>query len=297
MREEDHLRKGEKSHVFESLVSGAIAGLAARSAIAPLDTLKLRLQLGTDTLPHTLKSLIRHEGLLALWKGNLAGSIMYIIYGSVQFGTYSYTNAALLKVCDVPPTIHSTLAGAITGMASSLCSYPFDVLRTRLATTTTTTTTATTGRSGRGLYQHIERIYIREGLGGFFHGVATSMANVTVSTAAMFGTYEGIRARWPETNAGTAGAISGVISRTITFPLDTIRRRLQIRTSSELGQMTNNGYIGKHMQRSAITLCVQIVRDEGVKVLFRGIGLGLLKSVPNTAINLWVYENLMRVLT
>ena len=70
--------------------------------IAPLDVIKIRLQLQIHSLSDpfsvrnvkgpvykgtlgTLKQILREEGLTGLWKGNIPAELMYLTYGSAQF--------------------------------------------------------------------------------------------------------------------------------------------------------------------------------------------------------------------
>src|SRR3954469_15696439 len=86
-----------------------------RFVIAPLDVVKIRLQLQThslsDPLSHrdlkgspiykgilpTLKHILREEGVAGLWKGNIPAELMYVAYGAIQFTTYRSVTMGLQK--------------------------------------------------------------------------------------------------------------------------------------------------------------------------------------------------------
>ena len=81
----DYLRKGTATQLWKSTLAGGIAGVMARNVIAPLDTIKIRLQITPNILSINNNSLyervidmIRREGIRSFWKGNLSGSIMYL---------------------------------------------------------------------------------------------------------------------------------------------------------------------------------------------------------------------------
>ena len=74
--------------------------------IAPLDVIKIRLQLQIHSLSDplsvrnisgpvykgtlgTLKQILREEGITGLWKGNIPAEVMYLTYGSIQFSAYT----------------------------------------------------------------------------------------------------------------------------------------------------------------------------------------------------------------
>jgi len=71
------------------------------------------------------------------------------------------------------------------------------------------------------------------------------------------------------------GGLAGIFAQTICYPLDTIRRRMQMkgRVYSGLG----NAF-------------VTIFREEGFKGFYKGIVPNAIKVVPNNAIRFVVYE-------
>ena len=106
IKEEDSLRKGQNVAVWKTLLAGAVSGLLARSVTAPMDTIKIRLQLtpanglkplGSQVMQIS-KSMIKNEGIRAFWKGNIPGSLLYVTYGSTQFSSYSLFNKYLAPV-------------------------------------------------------------------------------------------------------------------------------------------------------------------------------------------------------
>ena len=81
-------------HVSDDMVAGAIAGVVARLIAAPFDILKIRSQLQTDSKQSTngitsiirsFKGIVKEEGYIALWKGNLSATYLWITYAMVQF--------------------------------------------------------------------------------------------------------------------------------------------------------------------------------------------------------------------
>ena len=80
----------------DDLIAGAISGVAARMISAPFDVLKIRSQLKVDSkmtnsalsVIQSFNEIIKTEGFLALWKGNLSATYLWITYALVQFTTY-----------------------------------------------------------------------------------------------------------------------------------------------------------------------------------------------------------------
>jgi hypothetical protein len=78
------------------------AGFTARMAVAPVDLAKIRLQIqqgpvlgsGSGTLKyrgmlHTMKTVAREEGFLALWKGNIPAQLMVMTFVAIKFSAFN----------------------------------------------------------------------------------------------------------------------------------------------------------------------------------------------------------------
>lgn len=71
-----------------------------------------------------------------LWRGTLAGQLLYVPYTVVQFVTLQQVNLAARRMnltdSRAAPLV-SYASGAAAGIAATCVSYPFDLLRTTLA--------------------------------------------------------------------------------------------------------------------------------------------------------------------
>ena len=91
----------------------------------------------------------------------------------------------------------------------------------------------------------------------------------------------------------TAGIIAGVLAKTGTFPLDLIRKRLQIQGPSRVRYAGGRVPLyGKNVWKTG----TMIVKREGWKGLYRGLGVGLTKSAPASAITMWTYERALKLM-
>lgn len=334
-KDHDYLRKGEEVDVFKSLVSGGLSGLAARNVTAPLDTLKIRLQT-TVALKHNGKfigessnvvnlvsSMVRREGIRAFWKGNISGSTMYVVYGGVQFASYSIFNKQLEHYTKSYAGIHSALVGGLSGMTSSICSYPFDLLRTRFI--------ANKQFELLSLRDGIRDIWKHEGFKGFYHGSVSAMISISISTSVLFGSYEAIRIFCENKTRdkldktanisdigfykmlnSCASSISGTLAKLVTFPLDTVRRRILLKDSiyldkflpTDIPQQPKNimrNYFAQAKENNKTSrvffkMASQMVRQEGISSFYKGLSMALIKSIPSTAVSIWSYETIMRVI-
>ncbi|KAI1409652.1 mitochondrial carrier protein LEU5 [Hypoxylon sp. FL1857] len=79
----------------------------------------------------------------------------------------------------------------------------------------------------------------------------------------------------------TAGGISGAVSQTVAYPLEVIRRRMQV-----------SGAVGDgHRLRIAETASL-VFRERGIPGFFVGLSIGYIKVVPLAAVSFYTYERL-----
>jgi len=260
-----------------------------RFVIAPLDVVKIRLQLQThslsDPLSHspallrgspvykgtlpTLKRILHEEGLTALWKGNIPAELMYVSYSVVQFTTYRSVAVALhntLGEGKLPHAVESFIAGASAGAVSTTATYPLDLLRTRFA-----------AQGKQKVYQSligsVRDIARNEGHRGFFRGLSAAVGQIIPYMGMFFATYETLRLPLGTlqlpfgSGDATAGVLASVISKTGVFPLDLIRKRLQVQGP------TRELYVHKNIPvyKGVFKTMQSIIRTEGTRGLYRGL--------------------------
>ncbi|KAF2460018.1 mitochondrial carrier domain-containing protein [Lineolata rhizophorae] len=290
--------------------AGAIAGLVSRFVIAPLDVIKIRLQLQTHSLSDplsvasaqggpiykgtfgTLKHILRDEGITAFWKGNIPAEFLYLSYGSVQFLTYRRTSAFLSSL---PPPLGpppepflSFAAGALAGSVATSATYPLDLLRTRFAA-------QGRDRYYAGLRHAARSISAHEGARGWFAGVGAAVVQIVPYMGLFFAAYEGLKPALAGAGAplqalgsgdAVAGTVASVFAKTAVFPLDTVRKRLQVQGPSRGAYVHRNIPIYQGVYRTVRS----ILQREGPRGLYRGLSVSLLKAAPASAVTMWTYE-------
>ncbi|KAL2154377.1 hypothetical protein VTH82DRAFT_3053 [Thermothelomyces myriococcoides] len=301
----EHLK--DEGTRLEVTAAGATAGLIARFVIAPLDVVKIRLQLQThslsDPLTHrnlqggpiykgtlpTIRHILRHEGLTGLWKGNVPAELLYVCYGAVQFTAYRSTTLFLHSTFGkgtLPQSAESFIAGAVGGGVATAVTYPLDLLRTRFAA-------QGNDRIYTGLWWAVRQINREEGLRGFFRGLAPGVAQIVPYMGFFFAAYETLRPplsglQLPFSSGGAvAGTMASVLAKTGTFPLDLVRKRIQVQGP------TRSRYVHKNIPEYAggtIGAIRTILRTEGLRGLYRGLTVSLLKAAPTSAVTMWTYE-------
>ncbi|KAF3928124.1 Mitoferrin-1 [Arthrobotrys entomopaga] len=335
------------------IIAGAVAGVISRFCIAPLDVVKIRLQLQPQLLSHhhhvgvgfsalahgggggavlgtvykgiygTMKTIVQEEGITALWKGNIPAELLYLTYGATQF--FTYTQCKLLLSSNqhssssnvlLPTGIINSLSGGFAGGIATSITYPFDLLRTRFAAS------KAKGRDGRvykSLPAAIVGIYRAEGIKGFYRGGFAAVVQIVPYMGLFFGSYEGIKTalnKIPAPNIieymvederhravvenvvgrgsvdAVSGTLAGIWAKTGVFPLDTIRKRLQVQGPTR-GQYVHGDI---PVYEGVVRCGREIVRREGWRGLYRGLTVSLIKAAPASAVTMWTYGRVVEAL-
>ncbi len=84
------------------------------------------------------------------------------------------------------------------------------------------------------------------------------------------------------------GAGAGSISQTLTYPLDVLRRRMQVAgmKDSQLG----------YSDRTSLDVIRTILRNDGFTGLYRGLWPNLLKVAPSIGVSFLTYETVRNLL-
>ena len=271
--------------------------------------MKIRLQLQThslsDPLSHqgisgpiykgtvnTLKDIVRHESITGLWKGNIPAELLYVCYGGAQFTAYrSMTQLQSQLPYRLPASAESFVSGATAGAIATTVTYPLDLLRTRFAAQGTEKIYA-------GLLASVRDITKHEGSSGLFRGLGASIVQIVPYMGLFFASYEAFRLRFGEMDLpfssgdAVAGVTASVLAKTGVFPLDLVRKRLQVQGP------TRSRYVHRNIPeyRGVVGTVRSIVRNEGFRGLYRGLTVSLVKAAPASAITMWTYERALHSL-
>jgi solute carrier family 25 thiamine pyrophosphate transporter 19 len=254
----------------------------------------------------TLAHILRAEGIPGLWKGNVPAELLYVCYSAVQFTTYRAATQTLhstLGEGTVPQSAESFVAGAAGGAAATAATYPLDLLRTRFAA-------QGNDRVYAGLWRAVTQIAREEGARGFFRGLGPGLAQIVPYMGVFFAAYETLRPALvagqgggggglpdrllpflgSDSGAAVAGTVASILAKTGTFPLDLVRKRIQVQGP------TRARYVHKNIPEygGAVRALRTILRQEGVRGLYRGLTVSLVKAAPASAVTMWTYERALR---
>ena len=291
------------------ILAGGLAGLVSRFCIAPLDVVKIRLQLQThslsDPLSHrtvqgpiykgilpTLRTIVSEEGVTGLWKGNIPAELLYVCYGGVQFTSYRALSQLQAELpYRLPSSVESFISGAGAGAFATAVTYPLDLLRTRFAA-------QGTDKIYKSLIASVTDIARDEGPRGLFQGLSAAVGQIVPYMGLFFASYEVIRLQLGTVDMpfgsgdATAGILASTFAKTAVFPLDLVRKRLQVQGP------TRSKYVHRNIPeyRGVLSALQTILQSEGIRGLYRGLTVSLVKAAPASAVTMWTYERTLHFL-
>ncbi|WWD16260.1 hypothetical protein CI109_100686 [Kwoniella shandongensis] len=193
--------------------------------------------------------------------------------------------------------IHA-LAGSVGGCVSMALTYPLVNLSTRAA--------VQTKKEHLTIPQAIQKTLKEEGLSGLYSGLSSSLFGIAVTNGVYYAFYEETRSvlikRRAKTNSSLsalttgegiiAGLIAGSITTLVTNPIWTVQTAQSTRavTLSE----SRDG-VTKKIKPSGIDAAKEIIKQDGVRGLWRGIGPALI-LVINPVIQYTTFERLVSLL-
>nr|XP_032519146.1 graves disease carrier protein-like [Danaus plexippus plexippus] len=132
-------QKNNLDFILKNLLAGGVAGMCAKTTVAPLDRIKILLQAQSSHYKHHgvfggLMAIVKQESLIALYKGNGAQMVRIFPYAATQFTSFEIYKRYLSGL-SVPLVQHGDkfVAGAGAGVTAVTLTYPLDTIRARLA--------------------------------------------------------------------------------------------------------------------------------------------------------------------
>ncbi|CAG9818657.1 unnamed protein product [Phaedon cochleariae] len=301
-------KRNEKLSQFDFMIAGGGSGMITRALCQPLDVLKIRFQLQVEpisrksiskyqSIPQAVNVVLHEEGLKAFWKGHIPAQWLSIIYGTVQFWAFETLSKKVNKwnfSSNISPVVNFS-CGAISGVSATVASFPFDVIRTRLVAQ------SEQQKVYKGIVDSAREILRKEGTRVLFRGLWPTMVQVGPHAGAQFMCYklfEELYARLAKSDGTTlsssliAGSLAGFFAKTLIYPLDLAKKRMQIQGFEE-GRKS----FGKSFKCSGLNDClVKIYRFEGVLGYYKGLSPSLIKAVVTSALHFSSYEMICKFL-
>ncbi|XP_049874649.1 mitochondrial thiamine pyrophosphate carrier-like [Pectinophora gossypiella] len=310
-----HLIDNEsKLTVYQSAFAGGAAGAFTRAVGQPLDVLKIRFQLQLEPIEkgskyssvlQAVSAIIKEEGVTTLWSGHVPAQLLSISYGVLQFSTFE----TLTQLCErSDPKFYlankhwlNFSNGAIAAAIATIASFPFDTVRTRLIAE------QKTNKAYRGFLHAFSTIVRLEGTAALFKGLVPTLSQIAPHAGIQFAAYKLLtqnvlnqfkyfqrKINVSSTVESTllanliAGSTAGFVAKTVIYPFDLIKKRLQIQ-----GFQEHRLSFGRQMYCNGLLDCVKLtITEEGFLALFKGYGPSMLKAGLVSALHFAAYDEI-----
>lgn len=272
---------------WKQLVSGAVAGAVSRTGTAPLDRIKVFMQVHSSKsnqidLVGGFKQMVSEGGLRSLWRGNGINVLKIAPETAIKFMAYEQYKKLLTEEGKKIETHKRFMAGSMAGATAQTAIYPMEVLKTRL-------TLRKTGQYA-GMFDCAKKILRQEGVKAFYKGYVPNLLGIIPYAGIDLAVYETLKNTWlsyhtkDSANPGVlvllgCGTISSTCGQLASYPLALVRTRMQAQASLDASD-----------QPSMTSLMKKIVAKDGFFGLYRGILPNFMKVIPAVSISYVVYE-------
>jgi len=301
-------------------IAGGIAGCLAKGSISPFDRIKILRQgehsiYGNLSIVQSARTIAKNEGIGQLWRGFPALVIRIFPYAGIQFlcidqykniwNKLNFPSSNEIGGLKVPT--RNFICGSLTGLTATAFTYPLDTIRTRILFTTKHDTKYATWLNTS------KSIYASSGFSGFFNGIKPALFGMIFYGGISFGTYETLHdwalnsksdaidlkvlkipIKSPNENGdiltewyvnSVFGMAAGLFSQFVCFPIDTAKRRMQnaslIKTQAALSD-----------RLSMIATWQDLWKRGGLRLVYRGFSLNVIRVLPATCISFTANEKL-----
>jgi len=283
------------------LASGGTAAAISKTAVAPIERVKLLLQVqdasSTISVDKRYKGIIdvlvrvpKEQGFSALWRGNLANVIRYFPTQALNFAFKDTYKKLFLDGVDKKKEFYKfflgNLASGGAAGATSLCFvYPLDFARTRLAADVG----KAESREFKGLADCLVKIAKSDGPIGLYRGFFVSVQGIIIYRAAYFGMFDTAKsvftADGQKLNFFAAWGIAQVVtigSGILSYPWDTVRRRMMMQSGRK-----------DILYKNTWDCAVKIVKNEGISAMFKGALSNVFRGTGG-ALVLAIYDEIQK---
>jgi len=286
--------KDSLTHFAIDFLMGGVSAAVSKTAAAPIERVKLliqnqdemiksgRLQTPYKGIVDCFGRVMREEGFVSLWRGNLANVLRYFPTQALNFAFKDQFKRMFGYNKDKDGYFKSFMgniaAGGAAGASSLLFVYSLDYARTRLANDNKA---AKKGgeRQFNGLIDVYSKTLKSDGIAGLYRGFNISCVGIIVYRGLYFGMYDSLKPIVLQGSMKDNFLASFLLGWGITigaglasYPIDTIRRRM----------MMTSGEATKY--RSSMHAASEIIKKEGTASLFKGAGANILRAVAGAGV-------------
>ena len=298
---------GKKNDIGTFLLDflmGGVSAAVSKTCASPIEVIKLRLQnvdamikAGTLEKPYAgigdcASTIVKTEGVKALWKGNGTNVLRYFPTQALNFSLKDYFKRMFGKDKNKDGYfvwfLGNLASGGAAGSVSLFFVYSLDYARTRLSNDL-----KSAKKGGEKQYSGLIDVYKQtlksDGIAGLYRGFVISCIGIIIYRGLYFGIYDSIKPNLPADLKDNlmANFLIGwgvtVGAGLASYPIDTIRRRM----------MMTSGQAEKYS--GSIDCAQKILANEGFKSFFKGAAANILRGVAGAGV-LALYDRLQMIM-
>jgi solute carrier family 25 (adenine nucleotide translocator) protein 4/5/6/31 len=279
----------------EDFMLSGIAAVTSKTIAAPIERIKMVVQNQDEMLKRgTLEKpfggiidcgnwIMKNEGFGAFWKSNGTNCLRYFPTQALNFAFKGRVKALPgLKAVKGDGKLlgagRNIAAGGIAGTMSLAFVYSLDYARTRLANDLKSTKKGGADRQFNGLFDVYRQTIASDGVAGLYRGFVISAVGIFIYRGFYFGLYDtAADAMGPDVSFGVKFAVGyavTVVSGVLSYPIDTIRRRM----------MMTSGGDKALMYTSSLDCAAKIMKAEGFMSFFKGAGANILRGMAGAGV-------------
>ncbi|XP_068604780.1 kidney mitochondrial carrier protein 1-like isoform X1 [Brachionichthys hirsutus] len=303
---------------WKPFVFGGIASVVAECGTFPIDLAKTRLQVQGQVgdskyrevryrgMTHALRSIMREEGLRALYSGISPAVLRQVSYGTMKLGTYQNLKRLQADRLEDETLLANMMCGIFSGVVSSSIANPTDVLKIRMQAQGTVIQGSMMGNfiniyqeeGTRGLWK------VQTGSSSLIHGSARPLTGVCAAPQGV-----SLTAQRAAIVAGVELSVYDATKKHLIlsgYMGDTFHTHfLSSITCGLAGALTSNpvdvvrtrmmNERGGALYRGTLDCMVQTLRTEGFRAFYKGFFPNWLRLGPWNIIFFLTYEQLKKL--
>ncbi|KAI9297637.1 mitochondrial carrier [Neoconidiobolus thromboides FSU 785] len=274
--------------IENSILASGLAAVISRTIMHPIDTLRIRYQVGEKSLENSSKP---QKGL-SVYRGQLRGlysgysvALLFTLPGMTIFYTsYDINKKVLDKYFNIDQnnSLNHSISGFLSSNLAGLIFNPMEVIKGYLQVQ---------GNDSQQVKVNklIQQIYRKQGMVGFQNGYFLSVAVFGPHNLIYFSFYEKFKKYFNDNNNNDslnfvkASALSTLLAVTSTHPIEVLRSKYQyLKTEQNFGTSKNKVNISN--------LIKSIYKNNGIRGFYKGMLLRCFYFIPNTTMTMTLFE-------
>ncbi|RSL80310.1 hypothetical protein CEP51_006695 [Fusarium floridanum] len=282
-------------------------------------------------LVQTARVIWRGEGMRGMYRGMGPLLLGYLPTWAIWFTVYQHSKVTLPQSyphLSSRPNAVNVLSSIAAGTASTIVTNPIWTVKVRLMSQAYRPCRSRLFRKRRIYRPHWHyhstldaayKMYTTEGMGAFYSGLGAALLGLS-HVAVQFPTYEYLKTKFTGKGMGasrddeaewvsilSASVLSKIAASGVTYPHEVIRTRLQTQRRpvpgaeflEGLGGFTRlrgthlSGMVLQAKYRGIVDTFHTILREEGWRALYNGMGVNMARSVPAATVTMMSYEYVM----